>query len=105
LLAFRFLDQYAGKQAKDLSAEALAKSKKITTDEKAGKSVAPKNPLAAMPLEIYVGDYSNDVYGRINISIADRKLIVVMGPKKIKISLHHWDKDIFTANLPGYLSF
>ena len=98
LLAFRFFDQYAGKPAKDLSAEALAESEKMKKGEKARKPVAPQNPLAAMPLEKYVGDYSNNVYGKINISVVDGKLTVVMGPKKEKLALQHWDKDIFAMH-------
>jgi CubicO group peptidase (beta-lactamase class C family) len=100
LLAFRFFDQYAGKPAKDLSAEALAELGKTKKEEKAKIPAAPKNPLAAMPLEKYAGDYSNDVYGKINISVIDGKLIMVIGPKKLKITLNHWDKDIFAARWP-----
>lgn len=102
LLAFRFFDQYAGKLVKDLSAEALAELEKMKKGEKARKPVVPKKPLAAMPLEKYVGDYSNDVYSKINISVVDGKLTIVMGPKKVKITLQHWDKDIFAMNLPLY---
>lgn len=102
LLAFRFFDQYAGKPAKDLSAEALAELGKMKKEEKARKPVVPKNPLAAMPLEKYVGDYSDDVYSKINISVVDGKLTIVMGPKKVKMTLQHWDKDIFAINWPLY---
>lgn len=100
LLAFRFLDQYAGKPARDLSAEALAEAAKMKEEEKSGKPVAPKNPLAAMPLRLYAGNYANDVYGKINVSVADGKLTIVIGPKKVKMFLHHWDKDIFAVNWP-----
>jgi CubicO group peptidase (beta-lactamase class C family) len=101
LLAFRFLDQYAGKPVKDLSAEALAEAGKMKKEEKAGKTVAPKNPLAAMPLKKYAGNYANGVYGKINVSVVDGKLTIVIGPKKVKMSLQHWDKDIFAVNWPN----
>ncbi|MGV8056538.1 MAG: serine hydrolase [Smithellaceae bacterium] len=101
LLAFRFIDQYSGKPAKDLSAEALAEAQKMKKDEKSGKPVAPKNPFAAMPLEKYAGNYANDIYGKINISVVDGKLAVVLGPKKVKMSLSHWNKDIFAVDWPA----
>ena len=99
-LAFRFFDQYAGKPAKDLSAEGLAELEKAKKKEEAKKPVQPKNPLAAMPLETYTGIYSNDVFGKITVSVVDGKLIVVIGPKKIKITLSHWNKDVFAAHWP-----
>ena len=113
ILAFRFFDQYAGKPVKDSSAEALAKLEEMKKAQKAGKPVAPKNPVAAMPREKYVGDYYNDVYGKINISVVNGKLTLVIGPKKVKIVLQHWDKDIFAAHWasdgpseePGFATF
>ncbi len=102
LLAFRFFDQYAGKPAKDLSAEGLAELEKTKKEEKDKKAVAPQNPLAAMPLKNYEGIYANDLYGKITISVVSGKLTAVIGPKKVKMSLNHWDKDIFAVNWPVY---
>ncbi|MFA5008676.1 MAG: serine hydrolase [Candidatus Omnitrophota bacterium] len=102
LLAFRFIDQYAGKPAKDVSAEGLAELEKMKKKEKVDKPVAPKNPLPAMELEKYAGDYSNSVYGKINISLVDGKLVIAIGPKKVKMSLRHWDKDIFAVSSQFY---
>ncbi len=101
LLTFRFFDQYAGKPAKDLSAEALAELERMKQEEKTRKPVPPKKSTAAMPLDKYAGDYYNDVYDRINISIVNGKLTVMMGPKKVKMALHHRDKDIFALQWLG----
>jgi hypothetical protein len=101
LLAFRFFDQYAGTPVKDLSAEALAKLGEMKKEEKIKRPVAPKNPISPMPLEKYFGDYANDIYGKINISLVDGKLTIVIGPKKAKIALKHWDKDIFATHWVG----
>ncbi|PKN20532.1 MAG: hypothetical protein CVU71_01715 [Deltaproteobacteria bacterium HGW-Deltaproteobacteria-6] len=101
LLAFRFFDQYAGKPAKDLSAEALAELEKMKKEEKTRQPVAPKKPLPAMPLEKYAGDYHNDVYAGISISIVNGKLNLVMGPKKVKMALREWDKDVFAMHWLG----
>ena len=32
--------------------------------------------------------------------VIDGKLILDIGPKKVKLSLRHWDKDIFVVNWP-----
>lgn len=102
LLAFRFFDQYAGKPSSDLSAEGLADLERMQKEVKAAKPVAPKNPLAAMPLEKYSGDYLNDIYGKLKVTIVNGKITIVMGPKKVKMTLKHWDKDIFAVNWPIY---
>lgn len=101
LLAFRFFDQYEGKPAKDLSAEALAELERMKKEEKTRKPMPPKNPLPAMPLEKYAGDFYNDIYDKINISIVHGKLTMTMGPKKVKMAFHHWDKDIFAVQWLG----
>jgi len=102
LLAFRFFDLYAGKPVKDLSAEGLKELEKAKKEEKAKKPVAPKNPALVLPLEKYAGDYANDIYGKINVFVVDGKLTIVIGPKKVKMALNHWDKDIFSINYPVY---
>jgi CubicO group peptidase (beta-lactamase class C family) len=104
LLAFRFIDQYAGKPVKDLSAEALAEMEKTKKETKAKEPIRPKNPLPAMPLEKYVGDYSNALYGKINIAVADGKLAIAIGPKQVIMTLNHWDKDIFAVTSPIFSS-
>ncbi|MDQ5986057.1 MAG: hypothetical protein CSYNP_01775 [Syntrophus sp. SKADARSKE-3] len=101
LLAFRFFDQYSGKPVKDLSSESLAKLEKMKKEEKTKNPLAPKNPIMAMPLEKYVGDYSNEIYGKISISLVDGKLTILIGPKKAKIALQHWIKDIFSTRWLG----
>ena len=100
LLAFRFLEQYAGKPAKDLSAEGLAALDKTLKEKKAKKPIQPKNPLSPMPLENYAGNYANDVYGTITVSVVGGKLAAVAGPKKVKITLNHWDRDAFAMRFP-----
>ena len=38
----------------------------------------------------------------LNIAVVDGKLILDIGPKKVKMSLRHWDKDIFVVHWPIY---
>jgi hypothetical protein len=100
LLAFRFFDQYSGKPERDYSAEGLAGVEKTKEEKKAHKPAPPAKPAAAMPLETYTGDYSNPVYGKINVSVVDGKLNITIGPKRVKLDLEHWDKDIFRVKWP-----
>ncbi|MDQ7824843.1 MAG: serine hydrolase [Candidatus Eremiobacteraeota bacterium] len=102
LLAYRFIDQYAGKPARDLSAEALAESEKAKKEAKVLNPVAPKNPVAAMPLEKYAGYYSNEVYGKIKIAVDEGKLTLVIGPRNMKLPLVHWNANIFAVHWPAY---
>jgi CubicO group peptidase (beta-lactamase class C family) len=102
ILAFRFFDQYAGKPAKDLSAEGLAELEKMKKEVNAKKPVRPPHPLPAMPLENYTGNYANDVYGKVSISVIDGQLILEIGPKNVKLALTHWDKDIFAVKWTDY---
>lgn len=100
LLAFRFVDQCAGRPAKDLSAEGLAELEKTKKEETAKKPAVPENPVAPMALEKYAGAYSNDIYGNINISVVEGKLSLIIGPKSVKVVLAPWNKDIFAAKWP-----
>lgn len=102
MLAFRFFDQYAGNPVKDASAEGLAEVEKMKKEERDKKPVAPIEPFPSMPLENYAGEYANDVYGVLKISAADGKLILAIGPKNVKMTLKHWDKDVFAVNWPVY---
>ena len=97
-LAFRLIDQCAGKPARDFSSEKLSEHMKLKEKERADKPVAPNNPVPPMPLSEYAGAYSNEVYGRIDVSIVDGKLSLVIGPRKVKAALTPWDKDIFTTH-------
>ena len=102
LLAFRFFDLYSGKPARDQSAEGLAELEKTQKEEKEKKPAAPNEPAAPLPLEKYAGNYANDIYGKLNVSVVDGQLTIVIGPRKVKMILKHWDKDIFSINYPIY---
>jgi CubicO group peptidase (beta-lactamase class C family) len=99
ILAFRFFDQYEGKPDKDYSAEALSEMEKA---RKAEKPMAPKNPEPPLPLDLYSGEYFNAVYGKATLSVIDGRLSLVMGPKKVKMRLTHWDRDRFTLHWPVF---
>lgn len=93
ILAMRFFDLYFGKKLQDYSGEMLIEAQKIDSQN---KDNPPKNPSPPLPLEKYTGNYSNKIYGPLNISLVDGRLVVAMGNKGIfKMTLVHWDRDIF----------
>ncbi|HBM16088.1 MAG TPA: hypothetical protein DD381_07095 [Lentisphaeria bacterium] len=100
ILAMRFLDQYVGNPVSDASDNALTEYKKTKKELEEKNPVRPENPLPSMSLEKYTGKYSNDVYGIINVFISGEKLLISIGPKNTKLTLAHWDKDIFRVQWP-----
>lgn len=101
-LAYRFFDRLFDNQERDWSAEALAHAAR---EEKEGKLKLPKPPVKptpALPLEKYVGDYANDIYGTITVSQKDRRLLITVGPKKVIITAQPFDRDIFALSWELY---
>jgi hypothetical protein len=96
-LAFRFFDSYFGSALKDNIAKMKEKEKKETDEALAKMPKAPEHPCAAMPLEQYTGEYENDVYGKINVTVKDKGLSVLIGPLKSELKLTHFDKNDFQA--------
>lgn len=94
ILVMRFFDLYFGKKLQDYSGEMLIEAQKIDSQN---KDNPPKNPSLPLPLDKYTGNYSNKIYGLLNISLVDGRLVVAMGNKGIfKMTLVHWHRDIFT---------
>jgi CubicO group peptidase (beta-lactamase class C family) len=63
----------------------------------APKHTYTKPPKATPPLaaERYTGTYHNDYFGALEIVADGAKLTAVVGPKKVKFPLKHWDRDTF----------
>ena len=101
-LAFRFFDMYLGNPDVDWSSKMLAENKEKIKAAESELPAAPKNPLPAMSLENYSGDYRNDVYGTINITKKDDDLVLTIGPKKVEMYLKSWNRDTFSIDWPFY---
>jgi len=56
----------------------------------------PSNPIPAAPLSDYVGTYSSDYYGNLDIVRIGEGLAVRLGPAAKQYALAHWDGDAFT---------
>jgi CubicO group peptidase (beta-lactamase class C family) len=61
----------------------------------------PKNPTAALALDTYVGKYSNDFFGQIEIVKKQDALMLHLGPKPMRFNLRHWDRDTFIYQPSG----
>ncbi|MDZ4051718.1 MAG: DUF3471 domain-containing protein [Phenylobacterium sp.] len=58
----------------------------------------PANPAPAAPLLDYVGSYSNDYYGKVEISRRGDGLLLKSGPAAVEYPLAHWNGHAFTFN-------
>jgi CubicO group peptidase (beta-lactamase class C family) len=70
----------------------------------------PAAPRPARSLATYTGIYNNDYYGPVNVTEADRSLLLTIGAAPLRLPLSHWDGDTFTFRLvnenaaPGTIS-
>jgi len=99
-LAYRFFDLYFDNPAKDYSAVALDQTNMIENQTIASYPKQPTSPEPALPLERYVGNYSDQIYGRINISQENESLVANAGPGNVKIFLTPWNRDTFSISEP-----
>jgi len=56
----------------------------------------PEHAQAALPLDAYAGQYENDYFGPVQITIEDDALNLSIGPTPLVYSFDHWDRDVFT---------
>lgn len=61
----------------------------------AGKA-PPKDPVPAKPASAYVGTYENAYFGPAEVREEAGKLMLVVGPKPVRVELSHWSGDDFT---------
>lgn len=103
-LAYRFFDMYFGNPERDWSTEYLNKTKAAQNLTNASKPKHPKSSAPALPLKEYTGNYSNELYGPINVTAKENSsLIVTAGPIGMQIVLTPWYRDTFSAPIPDYI--
>jgi hypothetical protein len=94
-LARYFCDLYSGLEPKDYCGLYLAKLGK--QDQESDKPSRPESPLPPQPLERYVGAYFNPIYQKVQVRLAGQGLEMVIGPKKVRLEMRHWNQDMFMA--------
>lgn len=59
-------------------------------------------PATTPPLlsDVYAGSYANDLYGDLTVREEDGGLVLELGPLPSRLTLRHWDRDVFTYPLP-----
>ena len=104
-LAFTFTDDALyGKATQDW----LAIFKKVFSDPAAiGVAVGadyskpPTSPMPALSNPAYLGTYTNNYFGDIQIVEKGDSLAVIEGPRKLAFPLKHYDRDTFTYQTEG----
>jgi CubicO group peptidase (beta-lactamase class C family) len=61
----------------------------------------PATPTAAKPLTAYVGTYSNEYFGTLEVTVENNRLILRLPPRGVYYELSHWDADTFTYYFAG----
>ena len=100
-LMFRFLNLYFGNNAWEDVLEALALTKAPRAQIDSSASGQTDSPHAARSQETYIGNYSNQTLGIINISQSNGTLILYAGPGRLKMPLLPTGGDSFSLSKTG----
>jgi CubicO group peptidase (beta-lactamase class C family) len=98
-LAFRFFDMYFDKPFYDWNAKYFAELKEKEAKQKKEVPVKPSSPAPALPVEICKGEYSNPIYGNINIIEKSGNLFFFMGPIKMEVTMKPWNGNIYSVSI------
>jgi CubicO group peptidase (beta-lactamase class C family) len=106
-ICLTFLDYlHYGKQRRDylpLIAHAMDQMIAETQTESANYATLPlpNHPAAARPLTAYIGTYTNEYFGTLEIALEDKRLILRLPPRGSYYELSHWDADTFSYYFSG----
>jgi CubicO group peptidase (beta-lactamase class C family) len=106
-ICLTFLDfLHYGKQQRDyLSLFGHVMDQMIAESQKASADYAtlppPAIPTAAKPLTAYVGTYSNEYFGTLEVTLQNNRLILRLPPRGAYYELSHWDADTFSYYFSG----
>lgn len=105
-LAYWFFDRYFGLPEKDYCNISLAQNLMLENLTSSYELKRPEPFQTPLPLERYVGNYTNDIYGPINISVTAKQdhLLATMGPRPTKNILYPWNRDVFSTQEPEFLN-
>jgi len=104
VLAYRFFDRYWGNPLRDYSGEAMDQALVIENLTRAAWPKRPQSFDPALPLERYEGNYTSEVYGTMNISAENDRLVAIMGPRELRCLLYPWNREMFLTNVPEFLN-
>ena len=94
-LGFQFIDNYFDKPNQNWVQKMLNE-----TNKAGGLNYKISNPYPSMPFSNYEGVYNNPIYGKVIVTKKNETLEISIGKNNLKLSLTHWDRDIFTLKWP-----
>jgi len=106
-ICLTFLDYlHYGKQQRDylpliggMMHQMIAESQNASADY--STLPLPANPTAAKPLTTYVGTYTNEYFGTLEIALQNNRLVLRLPPRGTYYELAHWNADTFTYYFSG----
>jgi hypothetical protein len=94
----RILDLYLGAPPRDWSAILLAQTSQQEATQASAQqrleSMRLKDAKPTVPIDRYAGQYNNEMYGDINVTLAADKLTLQFGPS-LTGDLESWSKDSY----------
>jgi CubicO group peptidase (beta-lactamase class C family) len=60
----------------------------------------PASPAPPLPCSAYTGTFSHRVYGEATIEAAGDALAFTVGPRQVRMTLRHWNRDTFLVSWP-----
>ncbi len=106
ILGYWFFDRYFGKPTRDYSNESMTENLRMEKLADAYRLKRPDPADPALPLDRYVGNYSSEVYGYVNVTAEEKenRLLAVMGPRRLQNFLYPWNRDMFFAHIPEFMN-
>lgn len=102
-LLYHIFDAYLGLPSRDVEGALLKAAHAQDAEDHAeqAKLAAAHVPgPAPLPLEAYVGTYSNDLDGTVKITLVDGRLNLQVGNPNLDGYLVHWNHNTFRVNMP-----
>jgi len=94
----RILDLYLGAPPRDWSAIMLAQTNQQEATQASAQqrleAMRLKDTKPSVPIDSYAGQYNNEMYGDINVTLAANKLVLQFGPS-LTGDLEPWSKDSY----------
>ncbi|HET6215428.1 MAG TPA: serine hydrolase, partial [Acidobacteriaceae bacterium] len=103
-ICLTFLDYlHSGKQQRDYLALVGHVMNQMMAETQTNYATLPlpKTSAVAKPLTAYVGTYSNEYFGSLEVSVENHRLILRLPSRGTYYELSHWDADTFTYYFAG----
>jgi CubicO group peptidase (beta-lactamase class C family) len=93
-------DRYFDNPHTDWSAVLRGAQQEQQAAARAALGEQPSTPAPALPLLSYTGTFRHRVYGDLVIEVAGDALALMVGPRRVRMALRHWNRDTFLVSWP-----